>query len=265
MHINLNDTLFDDKPYSTRDHNRLDPSYIISDKNILAILQDYKGFEKEVIDNINNKKLSIYLRFCDGEYLYYKKKILYDYILKLVKVMIWKKDITSRWEKISNNLQKNHYDFFQKYQNIIKFCPMSSDSRIKNLRKSFLYNIILSQELVWHLYYVYHFLNKLRQGLIPELIEKKICYVTHNQYIDQFDHIQIWKSYNDESISKLEQYDFSSYDIILLGGWISSPLYSKAIAKTAQCPIIDSWYMLSIRNSKKEYNEWPFTHLLTSL
>ncbi len=263
--INLNDTLYDDKPYSTRSWERNNSSYIISDKLLLDKLQSYTLFEKWIIAQSNEHVKHIYLRFCDWEFIYYSNPSIFDLFKKLVKKILWKESVTSWWEVMANDLQPLHWDYFKNYSSITTYCPMCSDARIYSLKKSKLYSILNQQESIWHLYYVYHFLNKLRQGLIPELIEKRICYVTHNQYIDQFDHIQIWKSYNNESINKLEQYDFSSYDIILLGGGISSPLYSKAIAKTAKCPILDSWYMLSIRNSKKEYNEWPFTHLLTSL
>lgn len=261
--INLNDSMYDDAPYSTRNFNRNHPWYILSDQLLINKLQAYEDFKTELINNIITKKPFVYLRFCDWEYIYYNKKNLIYYVKKIIKKILMRENKTSWWESMDNNLQEQHYNFFKEHANKIKFCPMFSDSWIKSFQSSYLYDIVLQQEKIWHLYYVYHFLNSLRQHKIPELIEIKIAYVTHNKYINEYDHYKIWMSYSEEWIQMLKNTDFSKYDLVLLWWWISSPLYSKAILTSCDCPIIDSWYMLSIRNSNNEFNEGPYTHLFT--
>ena len=79
---NLNDSIYDYKNYSTykkRNHDE----FVVNDNKIENQLFSYETFEKSIISNILHKKRSIYLRFCDGEYIYYKYNTLKDYLIKI--------------------------------------------------------------------------------------------------------------------------------------------------------------------------------------
>lgn len=261
---NLNDLLFDDQPYSTRGGDRNHLSYVLSDEALISRLQDYPSFEDELVKSVLERKKKIYLRFCDGEYLYYKRETFVDLLVRAVKFLLGRKEVTCWGESIRNNRRDDHFRIFRENRGIVKFCPMFSDAFLRPLKTSMLYQVLLGEEKIGHLYYVYYFLNRLRQGRVERLRNIRIVYVTHRHYIERFDHVVIGPSYDDAAVENLRRTDFSKYDLVLLGGGISSPLYSEAIAKTASCPIIDSGYMLSIWESTKEFHEGPYTHKFTN-
>ena len=254
--INLNDSVYDYKDYSVygdRDH----PEFIISDEDSLSRLVSYTDFESQLIDNILNKKLSLYLRFCDGEYLYYRN---WFHFMSWLQRILWR-DTTCRWEKPDIKMVSKHFKTFEKHKDHIYFCPHVSDSRIKNYKSSKLYQYIQKNNLqIHHFYYIYHFLNKIRQYKMTPLQHIKICYVTHNNYIQSLQHYPITLSYSQESIDYLRQQDFSNYDLILVWWWTASPLYADVIAYTAHCPIIDAGYILNIRDY-----DWPWARAFTWL
>jgi hypothetical protein len=243
--INLNNTIYDYKQYSIYG-DKHHPEFIISDIDSLQRLVAYADFEKTIINQIKNKQKAIYLRFCDWEYLYYRK---WFHFLPWIQKILWR-DSTCRWEKPNYSLVKKHFDIFEKHKDYLYLCPHVSDSWIKNYKTSKLYEYIQNKNRqINHFYYIYHFLNKLRQNKIENLKDIKIWYITHNKYIAWLDHFTITASYSTESINYLTKQDFSHYDLLLLGWWTASPLYADAIATSAHCPIVDAGYMLSIRNA----------------
>jgi hypothetical protein len=256
--LNLNDSIYDYKDYSIYG-DRNHPEFIVSDKDSLSRLITYASFEKQLIDNILNKKLALYLRFCDGEYLYYRK---WFHFMPWLQKILWR-DTTCRWEKPDIKMVPKHFEIFEKHKDHIYFCPHVSDSRIKQYAWSKLCDYIKKKNLsIYHFYYVYHFLNKIRQNKIEILNNIKIWYITHNKYIASLDHFPITVSYSQESITYLRQQDFSHYDLLLLWWGTASPLYADAIATTAQCPIIDAGYMLSIWESNTLVNDRGFSNIM---
>lgn len=246
--LNLNDSIYDYKDYSIYG-DRNHPEFIVSDKDSLSRLITYASFEKQLIDNILQKKKSLYLRFCDGEYLYYSKWFQF---MPWLQRILWR-DTTCRWEKPDIKMVPKHFEIFEKHKDHIYFCPHVSDSRIKQYAWSKLCDYIKKKNLsIYHFYYVYHFLNQLRQKKIKELKNITIALVAHKDvYIHWMDHYVTGRTYTNEIGTMLKNTDFSKYDLVLVWAWVSAPLYMDSIS--AHCPVIDAWYLINFRD-----DEWPW-------
>ena len=253
---NLNDSIYDYQNYTVyKDRNH--DEFVVNDAEIEKKLLSYEDCETKIISDIINHKASIYLRFCDGEFLYYKNIKLVDYLKSVYRWLRWMNK-TCRWEKTDLKLLNQHFEFFANSNSQTKdinFFPHVSNSYINQFKSSKLRDYLKENDIKFgHFYYIYHFLNKLRQWKIKELENIKIVYIDNQKYHDKLDYIYIPMWYSQAEADKLWQIDFTSYDLILLGWWISSPLWAKSINKYS-CPIIDSGYMISTW-SKAEDNIW---------
>lgn len=251
--INLNDSVYDYKDYSVygdRDH----PEFVVDDPEIESQLISYQAFEKKLIENIVHHKKSIYLRFCDGEYIYYSNRFS---IIRWLQKILWR-DSTCRWEKPDKSLLKRHFDAFEKNKEYTCFFPHVSKTHVKMFKDSKLRDYLKSNDILFgHFYYIYHFENKLRQAKIESLLWIKIALVAHAWIsISWIDHIITEKTYTNNVSIFLQKKDFSKYDLILLGWGIAAPLYANDIAYTAQCPIIDAGYMINIRETTWNNERW---------
>ena len=258
---NLNDIIYDYNDYSIywdRNHSE----FIVDDSEIETHLIPYIEFEQKLINSILSHQRQIYLRFCDGEFMYYKNNILKDFFIKIYRYFRGR-DKTCWWEKADTKLLAKHFDFFSRNKDIVNFFPHISKSYSGLFKETKLRDYLHHNKLYfWHFYYIYHFLNKLRQHKIDSLKNINIVYITHNAYIDWLDHYSIPNSYTQKDSEKLSTIDFSHYDLILLWGWIASPLWADAI-KNCNCPIIDSWYILSMWGKKSNWiNDRVFTWVL---
>lgn len=165
-------------------------------------------------------------------------------------------DKTCRWEKPDPRLLPQHFEFFANGNHKTKdinYFPHISNNYIKQFKSSKLRDYLKVKNIQYgHFYYVYHFLNKLRQWKIKELSDIKIALIAHPEIqIKNVDHYPTWRSYTAELSQKIQEIDFEKYDLILVWWWVSAPLRANSIKKY-NCPIVDAGCLINFWNSTEE-------------